>query len=1027
MKQGSFLGVVTCALLVVAQAVHAQLPTTQLTSIFPPGGKQGTAVEVTVAGNDMDDIDRLAFNHLGLTAAAKMTAATDLEPARPMPGQFTVTIAGDVPPGVYEARVQGRFGLSNPRPFSVGVQGEIVDNGGNTSPDKAVDVAVGSTVSGRVDANAYDFFRLNLKQGERVVINLVADRIDSRLDGTLVLLSPSGRELTRVKDGVATDPVLDFTAPAEGAYLLRLSDAVYGGGADYFYRLTVSAAPFVDFVFPPAGPAGSNNQYTIYGRNLPGGQPADGLLLGGAPLQKVQVNIAIPGDDAGQSRLPLGELAQPRQAWLDGVEFRLPTPAGPANPVAVYVAKAAVALEQEPNNEAKAATKVTLPCEIAGQFYPQRDLDWFQFDAKKGEIYFVEAISNQLGLESDPALAIFRVTKNDKGEEQLAEIVQVDDADTRGGGQRRGDGNPGGEFDASHDDPATKFTVPEDGTYRLMLRDQFGDGRQNPAYVYRLAIRPAAPDFRLLAYATVPRNQQQDNQMPLAAPAIRKGGTLAFTLAVQRRDDFDGEIAVSVEGLPAGVTCPGAVLGGDVSRGALVIVAVDSAAAWAGPIKVVGKSKIGDREVVREARYGLIVWGSQNRQQQPPTFRLAGGMQLGVIDKETDPALVQIGEDKVWETSLGGKLEIPVTVTRRGDFKDAIKLTAAGLPQQIRPKELNVDGNKGDGKFELELNQQNTPLGVYTFYVRGETKWKYPRNPDAIMQAEAEQKRVAEMIKTIEGDVKNATAAKDQVTKAAADAAAAAKTGEQKKTEAANNAKAKADAAKQATDKLAQAKEAAAKDTANAGLAEAAKVAETAANDAAAAQKKADEELAAADKALTDAQAAAKKADEAKVAGEAALKTVTDKQNQANQLKQTADKRVNDTKQQNQPKDVQFALASTPVKLRIHSHPFKVTATPPGGPVKQGEKQELPVKVERLFGFADSVELTLEPPQGVQGLAAEKVTLNKDQGDGKLQVAAAANATPGQHNCTLRVRGRFNNIQVDSTTPVTVAVEEVKK
>src|SRR5262245_22635633 len=577
MKQGSFLAAITCALLSAA-TIHAQLPTTQLTSIFPPGGKQGATVEVAVAGNDMDEIDRLVFDHPGLTAAAKMTTATDLEPARPMPGQFAVTIAAGVPPGAYEARVQGRFGLSNPRPFTVGVQNEIVDGGGNTSKDKALEVPVGSTVNGRVDQNTYDYFRLNLKQGERVVINLAADRIDSRLDGTLVVLTANGRELTRAKDGVASDPVLDFTAPAEGTYLLRLNDAVYGGGADYFYRLTVSAAPFVDFVFPPAGPAGSNNQYTLYGRNLPGGQPADGLLLGGAPLQKVQVNIAIPGDEASQSRLPLGELAQPRQAWLDGVEFRLPTPVGPANPVAVYVAKAPVVLEQEPNNEAKAATKVTLPCEIAGQFYPQRDLDWFQFDAKKGEVYFVEALSNQLGLESDPALAIFRVTKNDKGEEQLAEVVQVDDADTRGGGQRRGDGNNAGDFDASNDDPATKFSVPEDGTYRVMIRDQFGDGRQNPAYVYRLAIRPAAPDFRLLAYATVPRNQQQDNQMPLAAPAIRKGGTLAFTLAIQRRDDFDGEIAVSVEGLPAGVTCAGAVLGGEVSRGALVLVAADSAA-----------------------------------------------------------------------------------------------------------------------------------------------------------------------------------------------------------------------------------------------------------------------------------------------------------------------------------------------------------------------------------------------------------------------------------------------------------------
>ena len=92
---------------------------------------------------------------------------------------------------------------------------------------------------------------------------------------------------------------------------------------------------------------------------------------------------------------------------------------------------------------------------------------------------------------------------------------------------------------------------------------------------------------------------------------------------MQRRDEFDGEIAVSVEGLPAGVTCPGAVLGGSVNEGSLVFVAAEDAPAWAGPIKIVAKAKVGDREVMREARYGVVVWGTANRQQQPAEFRLA--------------------------------------------------------------------------------------------------------------------------------------------------------------------------------------------------------------------------------------------------------------------------------------------------------------------------------------------------------------------------------------------------------------------
>jgi hypothetical protein len=1023
MKHGRFVRYWACALLLPVGSAWAQLPVTQLTSVFPPGAKPGSTVEVTLGGNDLEDVVRLVFSHPGITAAAKMSTPSDFEKTpKPVPNQFTVTVAGDVPPGTYEATAIGRFGMSNPRTFTIGTLNELTDTAGNSTADKPLDVPVGSLVNGRVDQNTYDYLKLTLKQGERVLIDCAAERLDSRLDATLVLLNSAGREIARCRDGVGQDPVLDFTAPAEGVYTLKLFDAVYGGGPEYFYRLSVSSAPFVDFVFPPSGPAGSNNTYTIYGRNLPGGQPADGLMLAGVPLQKMQANIQLPGDEAGKSQLAVIGAVDPRRAWQDAVEFRLATPQGPANPVAVYIAKtAATAVEQEPNNEPAQATKVTLPVELAGQFYPNRDVDCYQFDAKKGETWWIEVMSHQLGLDSDPAFTLFRVTKNDKGEEQASEITQADDSQERQGRQQR-------DFDTSNDDPSFKFAVPEDGTYRLLVRDQFGDSRKDPSYVYRLAIRPAEPDFRLLAYCDKPAQGQQDqNQTRIEPLTVRKGGTTCLSVIVNRRDEFAGEITVSIEGLPDGVTCPGAVIGGDVKQGALVIAATEGAPAWSGPIKVVARSKVGDREIVREARYATVVWGTQNRQNQPPEFRLTRSLQLGIVDKDVEPALVQIGEDKVWETSLGGNIEIPITLTRRGDYKESIKLTADGLPEQIKPKEVNFGGDAKSGKFELQLNQQNIKPGAYTFYMRGETKRKYVRNPEAIPAIEAEQKATTELLAQLGEAVKVATTAKDAATKAAQDTAAAAKTAEQKKAEAASNVKAKTDTAKQAADKLTQAKEAATKDAANQGLADAAKAAESAAAEAAAAQKKAEDELAAADKALADAQAAAKAAEDARVAAEAGLKAASDKVTQGNQFKQQLDNRANQVKQANQPKDTNFALVSTPIKLRIHPHPFNLTATAPAAPVKQGEKQELPVKLERLYGFAEQAELTFVAPPGVQGLTAQEVKLNKDQADSKLEVAAAANAPPGQHACTVKCRGRFNNVQVETTATVMVTVEEVKK
>lgn len=923
----TFCALCVAALLAIPSIAVAQLPTAQLTSVFPLAGKQGSTVEVTINGIDLDDADKLVFNHPGLTAQPRMAPATELEKTpRPIPNEFVVQVGGNVPPGIYEVRAVSRFGISNPRSFVVTDLTEETDAGGNNSPEKAVKVAAGVGVSGRVESGQFDYFLLPLKKGERVILEVLAQRIDSKLDPTIAVLS-GGKELQRVRDTVGEDCVLDFTAPADGDYIVKLFDAIYGGSNDHFYHLSAKSAPYIDFVFPPSAVPGSKGSFTLYGRNLPGGQPAEGMTMGTAPLQKLQVNIAAPGDPAALAQLPLVRVAYPRQAWQAGFEYRH----GASNPVVIYFAKAPVVVEAEPNNEPAQAQVVTVPCEYVGQFYPQRDVDWVQFDAKKGQVLLIEVISHQLGLGSDPYFAVMRVNKNDKGEETMSDLAQVDDPQDRV--QKIGT-----DYDTSTDDPSYRFTAPDDGTYRIMLRDQFGDGRKDPSYVYRLAIRPLNPDFQLLSAVDPPiAGQRNANQFPpLAGPTLRRGGSLLVSVTVNRQDDFTGEIEISAEGLPPGITCRGAKVSGPVNTASLVFTAKEDAPAWAGSVKIIGKAKIGDKEVVRESRYASIVWGTANRQQSLPEYRLLRSFHLGVTDKETEPAFISIGEDKVYETALGGSIEIPVTVKRR-DFKEAIKLTAVGLPNELKPKEINLAADANDGKFELQVNQQNTKPGIYTFYMKGDTKKKLIRNPEAEARAAEEKKQIEEMIKQLGEEVKKLTAARD----------AAVKTAAAEKTPAAEEAKAKA---------------------------------------------------------------------------EADLKAAQDKVKQAEDLKKQIDKRLDDAKKANAPKDVNFALVSTPIKLKIDPAPYKLTAGPPAS-VKQGEKAPFAVKLERLYGFADSVELTFEAPAGVGGLKVEKVTLKKDEGEAKFEVTADKNTPPGEHTATIRAKGKFNNLNVEDSVPVVIKVE----
>ena len=93
-----------------SSAVLAQqnLPVAQLTSVFPFGGKPGGKTEVTLSGADLDEVTQLHFSHPGITAKPK-TAPSPIKgrPEQALANQFVVTIAGDVPRGLYEARAIG--------------------------------------------------------------------------------------------------------------------------------------------------------------------------------------------------------------------------------------------------------------------------------------------------------------------------------------------------------------------------------------------------------------------------------------------------------------------------------------------------------------------------------------------------------------------------------------------------------------------------------------------------------------------------------------------------------------------------------------------------------------------------------------------------------------------------------------------------------------------------------------------------------------------------------------------------------
>lgn len=706
---------------ITAVSLLAQLPTARLSTVFPPGGKQGATIEVTITGNDLDDLTGMHFSHAGIAAKPKIGD----DKGQPEANKFMVAIAANVPPGIYEARIVGRYGVSNPRAFAVGVLPEMIEKSPNNAPDTAMEISLETTINGRADANSMDYFKFAAKKGQRLLVEYSAREIDSRMEPALIVNDASGREVERTRRG----GVLDFTAPADGQYLLKVHDFTFRGGPEYFYRLTISAGPHLDFIFPPSGLPGTKGKYVLYGRNLPGGTPAQDLAIDGKPLEQLTVEIELPSDPLSS---PRGYLLNPGEALVDGIEYRVNTPQGSSNPLFLSFATAPVVAEQEPNDKPAQAQKISLPCEYAGRLYPARDQDWLTFEAKKGEVYWVEIFSQRLGLPTDPFLLVQRVTKNDQGEPQAADLQELNDSDANIGGT---------EFKTSTLDPAWRFEVKEDGDYRIEVRDLFNQTRNDPRLVYRLSLRKEKPDFRLVAVPVAPSTKKDSKEILIWTPFLRPGETMPVKVLALRRDNFTGEIRLNAEDLPPGVSCSEARIESGKNSALLLLTAAEDAAGWVGPLKIVGRGKAGETELAREARGGVVTWNVNDPANEAVQSRLTRNCLLAVADRETAPITLEVAERKVWEAPAGGKFKIPFTVVRRGEFTESLKLKATGIPALDSLKELDVDGKATNVTLEINLAQQKIPAGTHTFYLQTQTKGKYVKTTETLKSGSAASKQ----------------------------------------------------------------------------------------------------------------------------------------------------------------------------------------------------------------------------------------------------------------------------------------------
>lgn len=332
-------------------------------------------------------------------------------------------------------------------------------------------------------------------------------------------------------------------------------------------------------------------------------------------------------------------------------------------------------VEAEPNQEPAQANRVELPRGINGSFDVPGDVDRYLFSAKKDQRLIFETTSRRAGSPAD----LFLVLANAQGQE----LTAVDDA--------------------APDDAQIDFKVPADGDYQLIVSEL--SRRAGPLYVYRVRVTPFAPGFKLLARKLDPNKTATD---VMDVPA----GAAATLLVRPVRSEYNGPIALTVAGLPPGLTASSTTIGPGQADTILTVTAAEDAVLGAARVRVVGTAQIDGVERVAFADVSEALSATLNALPYPPV-NLCRQLGLSVSEKPFFTIDAKLDSPDLGRAT---STTISVTAKRDADFKDPITLAILGVPANVDVAAPAIDKEKNEAKITL-TGKNNSPLGVHSLAV----------------------------------------------------------------------------------------------------------------------------------------------------------------------------------------------------------------------------------------------------------------------------------------------------------------------
>jgi hypothetical protein len=432
--------------LLVAGSVFAQ-PMPKVNSISQEYVQRGSSVKLTFNGENVGEGNILVSGEAGLkvTVARAKGATVGVEASgggvstiavgEPNRLVATVEVETNAPLGRRELRVATKAGVSNPMNFVVSHLPEVKGASGANSIEKAQVISLPVAVTANLGAAAEsDFYRFAMKKGQRVILEVVAQRLGSAMDSSLAVLDKDGKELARNEDAVGNDSVLEFVAPEEGEYLAQVRDYRMQGGGNFKYRLLISEGPFVLGTFPLGGKRGEIVDLELRGLNL--------------GSEKMRLKIEA---DAKVGQQDLRSVAEGKLS----------------NPFPFVISDLPQVMEAEPNTSVTHANVVSLPAAINGRIQSAKDYDAFRFHVEKDQRFVFEVMAQRFGSPLDALLTLTDVNGN---------VLQRND-------------------DANGPDARIDQTFGAAGDYYLFVEDLLERGGSE--YTYRIECTRPVADFEV--------------------------------------------------------------------------------------------------------------------------------------------------------------------------------------------------------------------------------------------------------------------------------------------------------------------------------------------------------------------------------------------------------------------------------------------------------------------------------------------------------------------------------------------------